>query len=483
MFLNCNLDSYLQLVTGRDGEFSTPTSGKIDAMVCLSFSYYLFGNGNASTSVVLGRDSTETLLFTRDQNHENFDKWHRFEEILPLTSGYYTLRFLAKSGFGTSVAFDAIKMTNGQCKLPARYYCDFDGAFLDGVECLWLQFNNGQDWKWKVITADDVPTIKTDHSSRTGLGKVLAAGDERAFDRAAIGDEISFNLISADENEGVQCFSFWYFFTKGDLRVDYIYTDAASMEKSSTIWNADGEVSNGQWAYYQTDLNPSQGIYKLMIVFNKTENAEPVFFDSISIAPGKCGPAATCDFNSNLCGFSNSEKTSSKFLLGSGRLADPSKLGPDFERPGTVPKERYVYIDSTGSNEDQRFVLTSDQFTHGEDEGTYCLSFKYFLYGTFSEFRVRAQGALTSPFGSHFTFTTLYEEPSATFLTHLKPLSSSKWNDMELEYHFDNKHRLNQDKVQKAIEFSVTSDKDKTFFAIDDVGLRWYWLLSINTCF
>ena len=160
---------------------------------------------------------------------------------------------------------------------------------------------------------------------------MLAEGINRnANDRALL-------LTPVQDRTAGSCLHFWYFQYASLQAMKFnIYLSP----QNSLLWSHAGSFANS-WLYAQININsPSQTWKAIFEVEVLTQNSDSsVAIDDISITRGLCPKPGDCTFETDLCGWTNSDiDTDMNWLIGQG--IHSFGTGPQY---GTIEIERNNY--------------------------------------------------------------------------------------------------------------------------------------------
>ncbi|KAI1294891.1 hypothetical protein HDE_05982 [Halotydeus destructor] len=233
------------------------------------------------------------------------------------------------------IAIDDIEATLGDCPTTDSYHCDFDQADEENIDCSWLlPYSTTKNYQWwaswpgerKLAIAD------ADHSTKSKYGGYLTAYDNG---KAADDEQVGLRLPEWTQHSSY-CFSFWFYYAE-NVHIQLLESTQGPRELRDVL--GVNKFCDRKWCQKQYQIN---GVYGkrawLSLIMSRTAVTTGVAaFDSLSLVPGECRKAASCDFFSDFCGY----QVTGPWVLGTGRLTNPTRVAYDFVRPTNV--SRYVY--------------------------------------------------------------------------------------------------------------------------------------------
>ncbi|KAJ8299824.1 hypothetical protein KUTeg_023884 [Tegillarca granosa] len=100
--------------------------------------------------------------------------------------------------------------------------------------------------------------------------------------------------------------------------------------------------------------------------------------DDIKLLPGPCQPTGTCDFEVDVCGYSNTRNGDNFDWLRSAGSTLTANTGPSVDHTTNTDQGFYMYIDATGRNKGERAWFYSQYF---QPSPAACFTFWYYMYG------------------------------------------------------------------------------------------------------
>lgn len=226
--------------------------------------------------------------------------WKRgYAEISSSTSTKLYLMFMATldADYKDNVGIDDVQILNKAC--PRTSDCDFE---LD--TCGWI--NNGFD-------IDNEPNRMSDHTTLTNAGHYLITGSTSKTYQLS-GD---LEVLAQIGLSRAYCLKGWYKFDYNPNQgvadeLSYFGLESSSYKAKNqniTLVSAVADKSVGHWSMFLFDIVvPGEFSQKTIITLSaRTYGTTSILFDDFQIQLGQCQPAGDCDFESDFCGWWNSD--------------------------------------------------------------------------------------------------------------------------------------------------------------------------------
>ncbi|KAL0966606.1 hypothetical protein UPYG_G00297350 [Umbra pygmaea] len=338
---------------------------------CLSFWYHMFGPTVGSLSMVLNTTQSRqgTLLWYRRTTQG--DEWQLAQSHVTLQAVHQVILEASVGGEAGDIAIDDITFTSGPC--PASDLCDFEED-----SCYWLQqTDDNKDW---VRGSGSTPNPNTgpdcDHTTNTASGHYFylpSSGDDLPGQTARMASP----LFPADK--GV-CLQLWYHMFGKGMGTMNVYQ---SSEKGDKVLLLSYTGDQGAlWRFAQASLQMDGKDYKIVVEGVKGSSQEgDMAFDDILVTSSSCPPPGHCDFQVNLCGWTNvarSEVARGDWLRGRGHSINPN-TGPSVDHTTNTSLGYYLYVDSSVGKWGDRTILVSEVLQ--PDSKGHCITFWFHMYG------------------------------------------------------------------------------------------------------
>ncbi|MBN3307353.1 MLRP2 protein, partial [Amia calva] len=334
---------------------------------CLTFWYHMFGAtvGTLRMYIQKSHYQPKTLVWQRRGTAD--DEWQRAHRHVILQDVHEILFEATVGGAKGDIAIDDLSFIPGAC--PPSDLCDFEES-----DCNWIQ-QTDDDYDW-IRGFGGTPTNDTgpsfDHTSNTAAGYYFYLETSSLHKPGKKARMTSPEFPAA----GHRCLQFWYHMYGagiGSLNV-YKQLDARTQ---SLIFSQTGN-QGVLWRFAQSSLEEDQeSPFKLVFegVNGATEQGD-IAIDDIFVFGGSCAPAGYCDFETNLCGWTNIEVVDKGDWL---RDTPSLNTGPSVDHTTNSSQGHYVYVDSLVGSPGDRVMLVSEIFQ--PSEGGSCLTFWYHMSG------------------------------------------------------------------------------------------------------
>ncbi|XP_078483553.1 MAM and LDL-receptor class A domain-containing protein 1 isoform X3 [Ciona intestinalis] len=368
---NIQPDSFTRLIT-----YPQPPSKDNNHYVCVEWYYHMFGPSIGTLNLYrINHDNNDNKwkIWTRIGSQGNRWNYGYYEFQADIT---YSLWFEGiRGGFDGDIAIDDISVTEGRCPLKPRE-CDFEAT-----NC---HFNkdktdDGDFWTIRKGAAkhSDVTGPTVDHTLQT---------DEGSYYIAELYD-VDVGLItrtltpSHPGTSSSQCLTFWYYMYGDGVGFFNVYTQPyANFDKASILWTKQGNAGP-LWRLAKVTLPPSSSDFQIAFeaIKGNTKNGD-IAMDDMKIYDGECPPPGSCDFETDLCGWSNVANTDGvmDWIWSSG--ATPSRYtGPTVDHTTNSATGHYLYIESTGFSSEVIKVWASSEIYPAT--GGACFKWYYHMFG------------------------------------------------------------------------------------------------------
>uniref|UniRef100_A0A3Q3KJW2 MAM domain-containing protein n=2 Tax=Mastacembelus armatus TaxID=205130 RepID=A0A3Q3KJW2_9TELE len=177
------------------------------------------------------------------------------------------------------------------------------------------------------------------------------------------------------------CVQLWYHMYGKGMGTLKVYQQSEDGEKA-LIFSQTGDQGR-LWRFAQASLLPRIRPFRIVVEGMKAGPTQEgdMAFDDVQLTDDHCPPFGFCDFESNMCSWSNlgAEVDQGDWLHG--RAASPNpNTGPSVDHTTNSTHGHYLYVDSSVGEWGDMSFLTSDVFqpsTRG-----HCLTFWYHMYGS-----------------------------------------------------------------------------------------------------
>ncbi|XP_022097778.1 MAM and LDL-receptor class A domain-containing protein 1-like isoform X1 [Acanthaster planci] len=346
--------------------FNEPT---YDEPMCLTFWYHMYGLAVNSLNVYLNAGQTETLVWTRHQTQGNM--WLKAQYTVQSDDTWQVI-FEGVTGntWTGDIALDDILIYYGAC--PPTRDCEFETGL-----CSWTQdFNDEFDW----VLASGSQLIGTqppvDHTLGTSTGKyalVITSAPRRQGDKA--------RLLSARQTDTYgECVRFWYHMFGNNVGTLWVKShDLVTNLDSVPTWQQTGHQDN-VWRFGQATVSAG---HPFKVVFEAEVGSNPngdIAIDDVDVVDGKCSRQGFCDFERDMCGWTNDDSYDVFDWLRSAGVTPSLNTGPSVDHTTNSGIGYYVFTEMSTSGlffGDNAWLVS--EHLPVTNEG--CLYFWYHMYG------------------------------------------------------------------------------------------------------
>ncbi|KAK1172074.1 MAM and LDL-receptor class A domain-containing protein 2-like isoform X2 [Acipenser oxyrinchus oxyrinchus] len=338
---------------------------------CVAFWYHMFGATVGSLSMYLRRNMYEskTLVWQRRGTIE--DEWQVAYRHVTLQDIHEIVFEATVGGAAGDISIDDISFTSGSC--PPTDLCDFEEN-----DCNWIQATDDDcDWArgfGRTPNSDTGPSF--DHTTNTATGYYLYLKNSNQHRPGQIA-RISTPEYSAGSD---RCLQFWYHMYGAGIGTLNVYKHDVSTANQSVLFSQQGNQGVlwrfAQASLYQSDSSPFR------ITFEGITGATvqgDMALDDILVSNGSCIPPGFCDFEINLCGWTNIEVVDEGDWLRSKGASPNMNTGPSVDHTTDSGQGYYIYVDHSQGYPGDRSMLVSEIFPSAV--GGRCLTFWYHMYG------------------------------------------------------------------------------------------------------
>ncbi|XP_077471884.1 MAM and LDL-receptor class A domain-containing protein 1 isoform X3 [Stigmatopora argus] len=338
---------------------------------CLKFWYHMHGATVGSLRVfLLTTESMEKTLVWQKSGNQGLD-WRLSQSHVTLRSIHQVILEASVGGQAGDIAVDDISLVLGAC--PDSDLCDFE----DG-NCNWQQ-KSDDDADW-IRQSGATPNPNTgpdgDHSTNTTLGHYFYLPSS---DRDISGQTAAMSSPLYHPGKAA-CVQMWYHMYGRSVGTLNVYQESEHGVRA-LIFSQSGDQRN-LWRFAQAAFLPWVQPYRLVVEGVKVGPSEEgdMAFDDVTVWNAKCPPRHFCDFELNMCRWSNvgGGIDQHDWLRGRG-VAPNVNTGPGVDHTTNAPQGYYIYVDSTVGQAGDAAFLISDVLqpaTRGR-----CLTFWYHMFG------------------------------------------------------------------------------------------------------
>uniref|UniRef100_A0AAQ6ITE1 MAM domain-containing protein n=3 Tax=Anabas testudineus TaxID=64144 RepID=A0AAQ6ITE1_ANATE len=367
------IKSTLPSVKGNVAELKSPLLPPAgETGYCVRFWYHMFGATVGSLRMLLQTvDPFEKTLVWQKSGNQG-DEWLLVQSHVTLTKVHQVILEATVGGEAGDIAIDDISFISGPC--PASDLCDFEEG-----SCNWQQETTDNfDWvRLSGFTHNPNTGPDNDHTTNSPAGHYYylpSSSSDRAGQRATMFSP----LYPAGKGA---CVQLWYHMYGKGMGTLNIYQQSED-GKEALIFSQTGDQGR-LWRFAQASLLPRVQPYRIMVEGVKAGPTQEgdMAFDDVQLTDAQCPPHGVCDFENNMCSWSNlgGEVDQGDWLRSRGASPNPN-TGPSVDHTTNSTHGYYLYVDSSVGEWGDMSFLVSDVFqpsTRG-----HCLRFWYHMYGS-----------------------------------------------------------------------------------------------------
>lgn len=344
----------------------TPAGG-----VCVSFWYFMYGGSIGSLQIYLTQSTNDSLFWQR--NGTQGAVWKQAQETIMSPVDYrLSIRGYVGNGYQGDIAIDDFNVSNGAC--PPNGACDFETGF-----CGWTQ-STTDDFDWligKSGTASAGTGPRVDHTLQSVTGHfafIETSAPRQPNDRAILK---SMKLAGTTD----RCLRFYYNMNGvsiGSLNI-YIQRDG---ETATQVWSRTGNQQDIWRLGTLTLASHNKGFIVLIEGVRGANYQGDIAIDDVIIRDGACPATQTCNFEQDLCGWTNARNGNGDnydWIRGTG--ANPRQtryhIHPNVDHTLSSSSGHFMFLSTNTQVANRQAYLYSDDLrpTTGM-----CLQFWYHLY-------------------------------------------------------------------------------------------------------
>ncbi|KAK1787196.1 hypothetical protein P4O66_017048 [Electrophorus voltai] len=365
---------------------------------CLSFWYHMFGATVGSLKILLQNSGSRESEVVWQRVGSQGNEWQVAQSHVTLQEVHQILIEASVGGEAGDIAIDDLSFLEGACVLPEGH-CDFEED-----SCGWTQQADAEFGWFRGSGHDAVlsPKPSVDHTTNTGSGHYfyMSSGSAHMPGYSTRMQSPVFTTAGSG-----QCVHLWYYMSGQGTGTLNVYQQASSGAQFLLL-SQSGE--HGQWwRFAQAPLAHTGPDYSIVIegIMGQGEQGS-IAVDDILVSPHPCTGPGHCDFEVNMCSWSNlMEEDETDWLRNQGNSSTPS-TGPSIDHTTNssrgnisghlmfvftrecvmsywcvagVSIGHYLYVDSSVGRWGERALLLSAIFVPGG--GGQCFTFWYHMFG------------------------------------------------------------------------------------------------------
>nr|XP_057907663.1 MAM and LDL-receptor class A domain-containing protein 1-like [Doryrhamphus excisus] len=340
---------------------------------CLTFWYHMFGATVGSLSMFLHTAMDKTLVWQKSGNQG--DEWQLAQSHVTLQKIHQVIVEASVGGEAGDIAIDDVSLVPGVCFASAGV-CDFEEG-----SCNWQQdTNDDTDWiRQSGPTLNPNTGPDSDHTTNTPMGHYYYLPSSNLDTDGQTAAMLSPFYKPNERNGG--CVQIWYHMYGRGMGTFNIYQHSQDGIRQ-LVFSQSGDQRR-LWRLAQASLLPSRQPYRLIVEGVKAGPTREgdMAFDDVHLLDMNCPPRGTCDFEINMCSWTNVQGSVDQddWLRGNGASTNPI-TGPSVDHTTNTPYGHYLYVDSSvGQLPDAAFLIGDvlQPTTRG-----HCLVFWYYMFGS-----------------------------------------------------------------------------------------------------
>ncbi|KAK8756977.1 hypothetical protein V5799_000321 [Amblyomma americanum] len=315
-------------------------------LACFSFWYHMFGGKGVQLVVkVKAADSGpykhwRSRQLLQREGRTTTDRWYNVRRTVYLYDVENKIEFQLKSTDNRQanavMALGPIDFTPGACDVltDAKGYCDFE---FD--QCGWANAN-GWDRKMRPYSSH-----QPDQHVRSG--PVNSAFVLTTKQSSCVDSDCTVNSPLWTGQRGPQCLEFWYLPAASQDAI--LKAEVLVNGKTENLWSMPVH-SQREWTLARVQFfqeNAFQVVFRARLPAQKVQSFS---LDDVALRPEPCSHLAECNFTDGLCGYVNKFERDFRWLVGAGRLENPS-LQPAIPIPADAASS-FAYLDLTAGRKD-----------------------------------------------------------------------------------------------------------------------------------
>ncbi|XP_041944947.1 MAM and LDL-receptor class A domain-containing protein 2 isoform X2 [Alosa sapidissima] len=337
---------------------------------CLTVWYHMFGARVGSLKVFVKNIETGAKTLVWEKKQSQSDLWQAMRHHVVAEEVHQIVLEASVGGEGGDIAVDDIVFTPGTC--PLSGLCDFEEG-----DCNWTQLAD-DDFDW-VRGSGPTPTAQTgpsvDHSTNTDAGHYyyLESSNQLPASRARMAS-------SAFPSGQGKCLQFWYHMFGQGMGTLNVYQQPAEGE-AVLVFSRAGNMGE-LWRLAQAPLQATQSTesYRIVVegVRGQSEQGD-MAIDDVLVTDAPCPPGGHCDFELNMCGWTNLYGVDETDWLRGQGLNPSLNTGPSVDHTTNSSIGYYMYVDTSVGMWGETAMLFSDVLLPAR--GGHCLTFWFHMFG------------------------------------------------------------------------------------------------------
>ncbi|XP_075435198.1 apical endosomal glycoprotein isoform X2 [Ascaphus truei] len=308
---------------------------------CLSLYYRMWGPDAGTLNLFVKYDGEEDkLLWTSTGTHGN--KWHQESVTLPHPPNrqYQLVLDAVRDGSVGHIAVDDITLRSASCAAPTR--CSFEAGSCG--------FSSQGTYTWKLhqnLPVDDRIGPPYDHTLQSITGHYMLVDTSAAAlpsKKSAILTSGEYNLVPS---EG--CLSFWYQLGGSKAGTLNVHLEEQPGKKKKRRLLSVSETHGDSWHYKSATLQSERGWTVSFEAVGAGGDRSYIALDDLHISHHPCHKAASCDFESGSCTWTNVRiplVDTYDWDWTSGGARSRKSSAPEKDHSLGTPEGHYAFVDT-----------------------------------------------------------------------------------------------------------------------------------------
>ncbi|GFU09589.1 MAM and LDL-receptor class A domain-containing protein 2 [Trichonephila clavipes] len=374
--------------------------------VCFKFWYHMYGNNPGSLYLKVqnfhDEDKFETIWTKSKSQGPNW----KYEQVHIVKDYAFKIVFEGDGTWYGDISLDDFSLNYKAC--PPRDFCDVEEDYCG------FAHDPESDFQWKRGNGSRTNGPDVDHTYGSGFGNYFYVDPKAAVKQGKVA-RLESGLYQPDK----KCMRFWYYLYGIDVGTLEILIRNGDSKTSK--WKEAGDNSEF-WHASEVLLEeqlPSAYSYIFQVTAGSAYGNGTIAIDDIAIKT-ECPPLGSCNFEEDMCLWTNDPDADLQWMRGSGEIAD---AGPETDTTFGNQFGTYLYahvVSSWNSNPKPARIM-SPYFPYTKQR---CINFWNFRNGT------NFDGALT---------ISMYDDEidEITELRHFTQEKLGRWNNEQAQIDID----------------------------------------------
>ncbi|XP_047128245.1 MAM and LDL-receptor class A domain-containing protein 1 isoform X1 [Hydra vulgaris] len=352
--------------TARLMSASIPATSKI----CLEFWYHMFGDHIGNLTVYTMVQNKSTAVWTKSGTQGQ--KWkHAVIHLTSASKFQVVFEGIVGPSYRGDIALDDLSLTEGSC--PPQAECTFEDPDL----CGWTNIG-GDDFDW---TRDNAGTSSSGTGPQNDNTFGTAAGYYMYIETSTPQTKGHKAWLKSPNYSATigRCLSFWYHMYGQDIGTLNVLINQNG-SRSAPIWTLSGE-QGGLWRPTRVTI---KSFVSHSIIFEGITGPSyrgDIALDDVMISEGPCPDPGFCDFESDLCAYTNMPYGDQfDWQVGSGTTSSVL-TGPTTDHSTGTALGQYIFIETSYPRLAHEAAILRSETVPTSGDGK-CVQFWYHMYGS-----------------------------------------------------------------------------------------------------